>query len=564
MSDILKMAADGRAEELRHDLRRRALSSLFYFAKVVCSYRELSVTYHKPFCELIEADMPVRKRGYLRPRGHFKSTIIAKAYTHWRLCGGGQLDTMPELLELNTPELLAFYASYPERDPRNLRIGIIGETEIVAAKDLKDIKDRTLNNELFQWLFPELLPEDVGKTKWTETEIVLPRTKSFDESTITCMGVGSKRTGFHYDILIYDDPIGEASSHSEPIMNDALEWLKAAPGLLNDPATGEELFAGTRWKHGTADVYGWFIQNLPYVPASEGLPASGFKFHTESCYFEPTKEPRFKERFSERTLEEIRKREGEYLFNCNYRNTPTSPEGSVLAGYKFYEVIEDADGKPRIARFQDGTPDVHINGLARLSFLDPSSGGKTAKCQNACVVVGTDDLNRHLLLAVWAANTGYAGAVEAWHELNDRYVCWWNGYEQIGTQKEIESIVMMRGLYSTKCPFCQKTHRLLAPQAFKPPTGLDKNSRIEMYLNPPIRDGRLYVRKDQVEAIRQLDMFPHGDMVDIVDALASAVKNSRPYRGNEEDMEENKERELAVATGSSYSRTKVNYGGYGR
>lgn len=570
MSDILQLAAEGKATELREDIRRRALSSLYYFAKTMCSYDKIVPHFHMPLCLDIQNSIKIRKRGYLWPRKHFKSTIIAKSYPHWRLIGGGMLDSTPELMELETEELLRFYKTYPDKDPRNLRIGIVGETGDVAEKDLKDIKDRTLNNELFRWAFPECVHESISQgTKWTESEIVLPRSKSWDESTISCMGVGAKRTGFHYDILIYDDIIGEAASHSEPIMTDALNWLKAAPGMLNDDVTGEELFAGTRWKHGDADVYGWLMKNMPYQEGVEAqgdvaeIPATGFKWSTQSCYYEPTKEIRFKERFNDTIMEEIHKRAGDYLFNCNYRNNPTPPEGSVLGGFKYYEVVTDGDGLPRVARFFDGTPDVHINELARISFLDPSSGGKTAKCENAIAIIGTDSLNRHILLAVWNANTGYAGAVEAWHQLNDRYVCWWNGYEQIGTQKEIESIVMMRGIYSTKCPFCQKTHRQLYPQAFKPPTGLDKVQRIQIYLEPAIKDGRFYLRKDHAAAIQQLEQFPHGSMVDIADAIASGVKNSRPYSGMEEAMDREAEVRAHLAMGSSYSNTKVNYGGYG-
>jgi hypothetical protein len=469
---------------------------------------------------------------------------------------------MPELMELSTEELLQFYSTYPDKDPRNLRIGIVGETGDVAEKDLKDIKDRTLHSEIFRWLFPEMIPQNLGQTKWTESEIVLPRSKSWDESTISCMGVGAKRTGFHYDILIYDDIVGEAASHSDTIMKDALDWLRAAPGLLNDDITGEELFAGTRWKDGEGDVYGWLMKNMPFTPGIGEEPATGFKFSTESCYHEPTTEIRFKERFNTTIMEEIRKRAGDYLFNCNYRNMPTPPEGSKFANLKFYTILNDGDGQPRIAHFEDGTPDVHINQLARVSFLDPSTGGRGAKCENAIVIVGTDELNRHLLLSTWNANTGYSGAIEQWHVMNDRYVCWRNCYEKVGQQKEIAEVVLMRSIYRGECPFCKGTHRPLVPDGYTPPSGLDKNSRIEMYLEPAVKDGRVYVRKEHAEAIRQATMFPNGDLVDVLDAWAYAVKISRPYRGMEEEMDQRAEQTAHAVQGHSYSNTKYNYGGY--
>lgn len=560
-NDVMQLAAEGRAEELWHDLRRRALTSLYYFAKVVCSYPAIVPGFHMPLCNDLQNTIAIRKRGYLWPRGHFKSTIIAKSYPHWRLLGGGQLETLPELLSLTTPQLVAFYKTYPERDPRNLRIAIAGESQEVANKDLKDIKDRTLNSEIFRWLFPEIVPEDTNKVKWSESEILLPRTNSYDESSITCMGVGAKRTGFHYDILVYDDIIGLESSKSPAVMEEALNWMQFAPGLLNDPETGEELIAGTRWKDGTADVYGWLMKYLPYKPATTTSAPTGFKFSTMSCFHEPTREPRFPERFTQETLADIEKREGPYKFNCNYRNTPTPPDGAKLGKFKFYEIVQDRDGNMAVARFEDGTPDVHINQLARNSFYDPSAGGLKADCENAIAVIGTDELRRHLVIDVWSMNTGYSGAIEKWHELNDKYRCWKNSYEQVGHQKEVAEIVLMRTLYGTKCPFCDKSHAKLIPTGSKPPQGLNKYERIELFLEPVIADGRFYIQRRHVELARQLTMFPNGDLVDQADAAAWGVHEAIPPQGMDSMMDE-RTASRVNAMNQSRTNTARNYGGY--
>jgi hypothetical protein len=129
-------------------------------------------------------------------------------------------------------------------------------------------------------------------------------------------------------------------------------------------------------------------------------------------------------------------------------------------------------------------------------------------------------------------------------------------YEQVGHQKEVEDIILMRSIYASACPFCGKTHRLLAPQGVVPPSGLKKEERIELYLSPPIRDGRLYVRIEHQETIRQLQMFPHGDLVDRADAFAYAVKNSLPYQGIEEIMDERDEMRQAGLRVESYIKTK--------
>jgi hypothetical protein len=534
---------------------------LYYFSKIVCSYDKISANFHMPLCNDLQNTIAIRKRGYLWPRGHFKSTIIAKSYPHWRLLGGGQLDTLPELLTLSTPQLLAFYKTYPERDPRNLRIAIAGESQEVANKDLKDIKDRSVNSDLFRWLFPELVPEDTNKVKWSESEILLPRTLSFDESSISCMGVGAKRTGFHYDIIVYDDIIGLESSKSPAVMEEALNWMQFAPGLLNDPETGEELIAGTRWKDGTADVYGWLMKYMPYVPAKDGRAPTGFKFSTMSCFVEPTREVRFKERFTSETLADIEKREGPYKFNCNYRNQPTPPEGSKLGKFKLYEVINDREGNAVIAHPLDGSPDVHISSLARVSFLDPSSGGASADCENAIAIVGTDEQKRHFVIEVWSMNTGYAGAIEKWHELNDKFRCFKNCYEQVGHQKVISEIVLARSIYRGSCVFCGKGHRQLNPVGCRPPGGVHKNDRIELFLEPAIADGRLYIQRRHAELARQLTMFPNGDLVDQADAVAWAVHESVPMQGMDLEMDDRTANRVA-AMQMARTNTSRSYGGY--
>src|SRR6266478_39481 len=199
---IMQLATDGKVDELRHELRQRCFrksGGLYYFVKVVMGYKELVTHFHLEFCNHIQNTIQQRKRGYLRPRGTFKSTIISKSYPLWRLAGGGS-PIIEDLLRFEPAEQLAFYQTYPEQDPRNLRIMIIGESDTVAQKNLRDPKWHLQNNDLLKWLFPELIPPDTNATKWTDDEILLPRSKSFDESTITCDGVGAKRTGFHWDL----------------------------------------------------------------------------------------------------------------------------------------------------------------------------------------------------------------------------------------------------------------------------------------------------------------------------------------------------------------------------
>jgi hypothetical protein len=232
---ILEIAESGDAGLLHGQVRERALASLYYFSKAILGYQLVSHL-HLPFCNELQATIQDRKRGFLLPRGTYKSTIVSKSYPLWRYLSN-----------------------------QNIRVLIVGESDPVACKNLKDIKWNVENNQLFRWAFPEAIPPDINKTVWNESEILLPRQRSFDESTITATGVGSRVTGKHFDLIVYDDIIGEKAAGSEAEMETAKEWFRYAPGLLADPAISEELIIGTRWKYGAADLYGWIMQELPFM-----------------------------------------------------------------------------------------------------------------------------------------------------------------------------------------------------------------------------------------------------------------------------------------------------------
>lgn len=546
----MQLATEGRADDLREELRQRALGSLYFFAKRVLHYEDLTPTFHEPFCHDIQSTIHIRRRGYLMPRGHFKSTVISKTYPLWRLCGGGNKD--------------------PLRDCRNLRFLIIGESEKVAAKNLKDIKNNILTNQVLQWLFPEVAPPgfDVRATKWTDTEILLPRSKSFDEPSITTMGVGQKGTGFHYDVIIYDDPIGEKASNSEPEMAGAIEWFQYACGLQNDPATCEELMAGTRWKAGRADLYGYIMDEMPLEKASEDRP-TGFRWYIRSCYVKDkdgNDTPAFPERFTMETLADIRKREKTYKFSCQYVNDPTTPEGVDFPEnlIQYYDIATDHEGRPTIIR-TEGQKDVRLRDLFRVAFYDPSPGGASATCESAITVLGMASDKRVFVLDSWAMNTGYDGGIEKWHLLNDQFVCHSNCYEWVGAQKEVENLIALRYLLPV-CPKCGGKHRRFNPEGIKPPGGsADKDARIRSFAQATFEQKRIYFRRNsgqQQQLIIQITCFPHYHLKDRFDSLAYGISRLRAPT-DEDVIKMNQEREEERrATINQRTQCEHQYGGY--
>ena len=537
-SAIMQLAHGGDVEGLRQELRAKCFEpdgGLYYFIKVVLGFKDLEPEFHLPFCNHLQGTILDLKRGYLLPRAHFKSTVM-KGYALWRLCGGNA-HLRPDIT-----------------DSRNLRIAFVGEDRDVAAKDLKDPKWHLQNNQLLKWLFPEVAVHDTGQLKWGTYSFNIDRPQSFDEETMTALGVGTKDTGFHYDILIYEDIIGEKASKSETEMKSVIKWFMAAPGLLVHYEKSEELIIGTRWKHGKADLYGYIMAEMPFELPRTDLPEErtqepkrtfGFKWYIQSAIIKDKttgeERPAFSSRFTMDALDAIRRREKTYLFSCQYLNHPTAPEGQgfkeeMLKSYTIGEYVADEGPRRGLIIPSDGTPPVRLCDLSRITFYDPSSGGKKANCENAIVAVGCASDKRKFVLAAWSANCGFRQSIEKWFKLNDQFFCWPNYYEAVGAHKEVGLLVFERQK-EPECTFCKNfgrsgvRHRRLSPTPIVPPGGAAaeaKYTRILTFAQADIEDGLVYLGPGQFELLKQIIEFPNGEMVDQFDALAYAIHLIRP------------------------------------
>jgi hypothetical protein len=539
---IMQIAETGKAEDLWEELRSKSDSSLYYFAKVVMNYRDLTDHLHLPFCEEIQARMDDPLQGYLMMRGGFKSTIRTKAYMLWRY------------LKDHTERFLN-----------------IGASDTIAKKALIDIKWNILNNQLLRWLYPELQSVDPNSGKWTDAEILLPRDGTFDEPTITCDGINAKRTGFHYTEIIFDDPVAEVDADSPVHHEAAWAFIQYSRGLLENAETRRRCFLGTRWKHGTADVFGKIMANM--------LPESTWYIRSAIEDGKPT----FPERLNLTTLEKIHGEMGDYKYNCQYMNRPSMPgstdfEETWIGSYSVAE-----DGFTIIP--SDGSPRVSTGQLLRISFYDPSGGGLTAGCENAIVVIGEDQFNRIFVLAEWGEVTSIGQAVEHWHILHDQWKCYKNFYERKGAQSSVEDFCKERR-FQHECPYClaghinpetnkyhKNPHSKITAIPFSHPGGASaksKDERIRFYAQKPFEERRIYLhpkhaaptKKSNTWLRKQITEFPHGDMVDRFDALASAIKLSRPPIRDEEVESAKAAEQVAKMAGKNFTHQEYDRGGY--
>jgi hypothetical protein len=249
-------------------------------------------------------------------------------------------------------------------------------------------------------------------------------------------------------------------------------------------------------------------------------------------------------------------------------NDPTPPEGSDFAGplMKYYYVGDDK----RTIHFEDGTPDVQLSSLTRVSFYDPSAGGVSAGAENAIAIVGMTHDRRKIVLESWAKNCGFTEAIEKWHLLKDQFITYRDFYELVGAQKSIEDLVRARKMQ----PVCacgaggpsKPPHRVLMARPVKPEGGsMNKDDRIRLFMQDDYDCGRIYFRRSQEALRNQVTCFPHLQLKDRLDTLAYAIRQLNlmaPPRTEEEERQAKSDVEAFNAKRMPRTNTDVSYGGY--
>jgi len=370
--------------------RFKCQKSLFYFARAILGFRKLTPHLHKTVCDFIQ-DPRKKRKLLLLPRGHYKSTIATIAYPLWLLIQedirsvavNGSLDN-PERAEL-------FRLKHPEPG-RNLTILIANETATGAQHFLDAIKSIIETNQLFQLLFPELVPQWTRPMKrWNQQEMLVPRTISRPEATIETIGVGGAVQGRHYRVQIHDDLIGNNAMNSDAIMRLTKEWLIYSESLFVNPTTDLHIIVGTRWARN--DIYADIKKDERYSVLE--IPAI------------VDDKPIFPEEFSMEFFEAIRAKDP-YYFRSQYMNDPRDPLSQDLDSSRVgrFEFVERGDGTYKIILRDDfGLAEIISSADCTGAIaLDPaSSEHKRDASQKALVVSLRDHKGRTFVVDGWAS-----------------------------------------------------------------------------------------------------------------------------------------------------------------
>lgn len=215
---ILPILAKAKPTE-RVELARRLKielfkDSLFSFAKFGLGYKQVNLHTHSDCVAVLESN--AKRKLIVMPRGTFKTSLASVAYAMWEL----------------------------ERNP-NLRILLDSELYTNSKNILREIKSHYESDRFVSVFGPR------RGALWNEGEIVLStRTEIKKEASITAGGVGTQKTGQHYDLIIADDLNSNKNSHTPEGCEKVIMHYKLYTSLLEPDGT--IALVGTRYSQGDA------------------------------------------------------------------------------------------------------------------------------------------------------------------------------------------------------------------------------------------------------------------------------------------------------------------------
>lgn len=447
------MPSQNGLDALRTELRSRCELSFYTFCKLVLGYRDMTPSLHGRLCDY----MSLRRQHKLivLPRGHLKTSICTIGYALWRL--------------LQEP---------------NIRILIANATATNAAHFLRNIAAILETNQLVRWLWPEVVPEDTSKVKWTETEIEVARTRHHPESTVEAIGVGGTVVSRHYDLIIEDDLLAPQDGvlTAEGVQR-VIEWHKYATSLFASPALGEQVIVGTRWLHDDFIAY-LFDHERWFLPA----------FYRK--VYDSEGRPIWPERFPPEVLDRILEQQGPRIFSSQYLNDPVheDPRSFDPAWFRFWERL----------------PQQTI----AVTAIDPALSQKKHGDFSAIVTVAADaERNRYVV----DARRGRWGVDELIDHIFQVAAVW--KPVRIG----LEAVAFQRVLVHPIREAMRRHGVSLPLVELQPSTRVTKEGRIAT-LHEYFANGSLWLHRSQADLLVELRSWPAVTHDDLLDALAYAMQ----------------------------------------
>lgn len=454
------------SKDLRDDLATRGRQSLFFFARGILKYKDLTLGCHGPLAEFLDTNKS-RFKLVLQPRGHYKTSLCTISRTIQKIVR-------------NSEE----------------RILIVNESSGNSEHFLNTIKAHVETNRIFRALYPESCPKDTKKVRWSASELDFPRQGSYPEPTVTGLGMTSALTSQHFTHLCIDDPISEEASKSEKVMQDAITRIDKVISLMVKPEEDTFDLIGTPWA--LHDVYSYFQKAY----------GSGLARFIRGAIED--NQPIFPELISMETLAQARRNMGEYMFSCLYMCNPRNADVQDfnIDDLRFWRYIEEDQYIVLID--PDGVQDkiIPVSSLDITVTVDLAAAEKITSDRNAVVTVGTTPSGDAIVLDAWGKRCSPLEVIQKLFELQKRFHPRVVGIEDVAYQKAFKHFVRAEadreGLYLNIRPIKAKGKKELRIRG----------------LQPILATGHLYALPTQHILRNEMSEFPLGQFDDVLDALS--------------------------------------------
>ena len=476
-------------EKLRLSIKESCLHSTYFLCRVVLGYTKLNPRVHLPMCEFIDQTEAYIRREMLMPRTHFKTTIWTIAHSIKLVCA----------------------------DP-NIRILMIADTGTNASRFMQEIQQHFMYNEVFRWVFSEVIPENFTKTRWSNVEMLVPRTLIAREPTIDAIGALGGSESRHYDHIKADDLITEKCIRSVVEMDKICYWAMGLESLLNVQKDHKIDFIGSRKKKG--DLYE--AQEKMYSLGMEKVEIGPFAYAMgEMAVFTRSAIENgkviFPEQITLRFLVRLRKNDPE-RYHSQYAN---SPKGTGLNTFSIESLRQwhfDEGGNVICSHNGEVLFMSSPWAMERIVLYDPSVAEKQSSSEQAIIVVAKGNGPFRIVLETHIGHFPPDEAINLLFDMDKKWHPSLVSIEKRGFQGWVKYWLMERA---------EREGIPYPPVVEWPLIGASNSqwSKVEHIraMQPMVNANYLWAHESQVELMDLIEFYPNVRWDDGLDGLAQAM-----------------------------------------
>ena len=374
------------------------------------------------------------------------------------------------------------------------RIGVASRVDQVATDITGAAKAHIEHNDDFNFIFGSLRGDRAGKT-WGTTSWTVATRKSFAmEPTVRCLSLKGQILSGHYDLIFNDDLTQPEDMRTSTQRQHTFEAFYAKLATRVEGGVGGTSF----WTTGVhINPYDLFVK-MRKDPRLQGnvkvFPARPQKGTWDYEQFGPVLCP---ELYGVRDQVQMEQSLGPDIYGAQYQGDPQVAEGKIIPP-QYFKFYEDAPRRDKLAVF---------------SYVDLAASEKEQADYFAIVTVGIEHFDKPkrewkvYVLRTYYARLQWPEQVKAIEKINAldrprRIFIETNGYQLVMAQEQI-----------------RRGHKNIRKVRRK----IDKVSYANKYLTPKMRNGQVFLKRNQTELIGQLEDFPDGEHDDLIDGLAGCI-----------------------------------------